>query len=195
MNKKIIALMMALVLILGAAIGGTLAWLTAKTDPVTNTFTTSDIEITLDETKPEGKTAQIIPGYTIDKDPLITVLADSEKCYLFVKVAEGNWPAITEEDGKTRKIDYKVLDAWTKLTGVEGVTDVYYRVVEKSDDGQGFKVLVDDKVTVSPTLTKEEMAAITTSPTLTFTAYASQFNSSNNVEFSAAEAWANVPKA
>ncbi len=195
MNKKIIALMMALVLILGAAIGGTLAWLTAKTEDVVNTFTTSDIEIKLDETKPTNKTAQIIPGYTIEKDPLITVKADSEKCYLFVKVAEGNWPAITEEDGETRKIDYKVLEDWKKLDGVEGVTDVYYQVVEKSSANQEFKVLVDDKVTVSPTLTKEEMAAITTSPTLTFTAYASQLMKNNTEKFTAAEAWANVPKA
>ncbi len=67
--KKTIALLVAVSMIVGCAIGGTLAWLTHSTGPVTNTFTTSDIEVTLEETT--GDTYKMIPGYTITKDPKV----------------------------------------------------------------------------------------------------------------------------
>ena len=73
---------MAVVLLLGCVTGGTLACLTSTTGAVTNTFTVGDINITLDETTSDYK---MIPGYTIAKDPKVTVAANSEKCYLFVK--------------------------------------------------------------------------------------------------------------
>ena len=41
---------MAVVLLIGCVAGGTLAWLTSTPDAVTNTFTNSDITITLEET-------------------------------------------------------------------------------------------------------------------------------------------------
>lgn len=62
MKKRTLALLVALVLVVGCIIGGTLAWLTAKTDAVVNTFTTSDIDVTLTETEEEYK---MVPGYTI----------------------------------------------------------------------------------------------------------------------------------
>ena len=75
MKKRTMALLAAVLLVVGVAIGGTLAWLTAQSDTVVNTFTTSDIEIELKEDI--GKTSnyqfKMIPGYTIDKDPKVTV--------------------------------------------------------------------------------------------------------------------------
>ena len=47
MNKKIIATVGACALCVGLGVAGTLAWLTDTTDEVKNTFTTSDIDITL----------------------------------------------------------------------------------------------------------------------------------------------------
>lgn len=78
------ALVAAMLLIVGVVIGSTLAWLTAKTDSVVNTFTPSNIDITLAETP--DVVYKMVPGSTIDKDPVATVLKGSEKCYLFVKV-------------------------------------------------------------------------------------------------------------
>ena len=46
MNKKIIATVGACALCLGLGVAGTLAWLTDKTESVTNTFTTSNVDIT-----------------------------------------------------------------------------------------------------------------------------------------------------
>ena len=84
MNKKIIATVGACALCVGLGVAGTLAWLTDKTESVTNTFTTSNINITLTETT--GSNYQMIPGFTITKDPKVTVSAGSEDCYLFVKL-------------------------------------------------------------------------------------------------------------
>ena len=50
MRKKTLALVLALTLIVVGVVSGTLAWLTAKSDTVVNTFTTSDIKVELKET-------------------------------------------------------------------------------------------------------------------------------------------------
>ena len=193
MKKKTFVLLLALVLIAGAAVGGTLAWLTATTGEVKNTFTTSNIEITLVETKGgDDREFKMIPGCTIEKDPKVTVIAGSEKCYLFVKIAESD----NFDDFMTYEmaVNSDETAIWTELTGVNGVNGVYYRVVDASNEDQVFAVLKDDKVTVSGEVTKAMMNELTTAtyPTLTFTAYASQFSKSNTESFTAAEAWKNV---
>ena len=180
MKKKSLALVLALAMIVVCVVGGTLAWLIATTPEVKNTFTTSDVDITLTETTTNYK---MIPGYTIDKDPKVTVLAGSEKCYLFVKVAES--------DNFDTFMTYDMAAGWTALTGVNGV---YYRVVDASTADQEFGVLKDNQVTVRGDVTKTMLNALTadTQPTLTFTAYACQYNSSNGTSFTAADAWAKV---
>ena len=92
-SSKAFAAVLALVLVLGCALGGTVAWLVAKSDPVVNTFTYGDININLEETT--GSSYKIIPGVDIAKDPKVTVKANSEACWLFVKVEEtGTFVAI-----------------------------------------------------------------------------------------------------
>lgn len=164
-SRAFIALL-ALVLVIGCVAGGTVAWLVAKTEPVVNTFTYGDINITLAETT--GENYKIIPGKDIPKDPKVTVTAGSEDCWLFVKVVEEHWPAATLEDG-TRMVSYAIADGWTK---VEGQTNVYYREVKATDTVREFPVLNGNIVTVSDQLTKGDILA--TPPTLTFTAYAVQ---------------------
>ena len=161
---KAFAAVLALALVLGCALGGTVAWLVANSDTVTNTFTYGDINIALTETKPVNREAKIIPGMDIEKDPKVTVKANSEACWLFVKVEETG----TFVDGK---VTYSIADGWTALTGQRGV---YYREVGAATADTGFSILKDDVVKVSDTLTKEDIKNIPTGPTLTFTAYAVQ---------------------
>ena len=161
-SSKAFAAVLALVLVLGCALGGTVAWLVAESGPVTNTFTYGDINIALTETT--GKDYTIIPGVDIAKDPKVTVEADSEACWLFVKVDEvGTFVA--------DKVTYSVANGWTALTGQPGV---YYREVDAVTADTDFYVLKDNVVKVSDRLTKEDIKDITTQPTLTFTAYAVQ---------------------
>lgn len=178
-STKTLVALLSLVLLLGCSLGGTLAWLADSTGPVTNTFTVGDIDITLVETTEDYK---IVPGVNIAKDPKVTVKANSEACWLFVKVEEAHWPEATESDG-TRKVSYAIADGWEEL---EGVTDVYYRQVGASGNAQEFNVLADNTVTVSENLTKAEVNSITTNPQLTFTAYAVQMEGVDTPE----AAWA-----
>ena len=188
-STKVCLSLLALVLVVGCAVGGTIAWLTATTDPVVNTFTYGKIKIELTETKPENKQATIIPGVNISKDPKVTVIGGSEACWLFVKVGEANWPTFIDEDG--RKVSYTIATGWEELPGESGV---YYREVDAVTADTDFYVLAGDTtypngvVTVSEELTKAEVNGITTQPTLTFTAYAVQKDGINT----AAEAWAKV---
>lgn len=161
-SSKAFAAVLALVLVLGCALGGTVAWLVAGSETVTNTFTYGDINITLTETT--GSNYKIIPGVDIAKDPKVTVEADSEACWLFVKVEKAG----TFVDGK---VTYSIADGWTPLTGHDGV---YYREVGAVSADTSFDVLKDNVVNVSDELTKEDIKTITTNPTLTFKAYAVQ---------------------
>ena len=186
MKKKGLALVLALTLLVISAVAGTLAWLTAKSDTVVNTFTTSGIDVELTETNGEYK---MIPGCSIHKDPKATVLSGSEECYLFVKLVKS-----TNFDNY---LTYTMADGWTQLTQDKDGNDVtglvYYRKVLTADIGTEYSVLKGDHVTVKGSVTKEMMtAAQTTTPTLTITAYASQLYKSAGVEFTAADAWANV---
>lgn len=193
LSGKLVVAMLAVTLLIGCAIGGTVAWLTAKTDPVVNTFTYGDINITLAETT--GSSYKIIPGVDIAKDPKVTVNPNSEACYLFVKITEENWPTFTETDGTTQKVSYGIPTDWKPLADQAGV---YYREVDATtaNAGVSYYILKGDTtypngvVTVSENLTKNEVNGITTQPKLTFTAYAVQKDSFDT----AAAAWAEASK-
>lgn len=187
-SSKLFVMMLALVLVFGCAVGGTIAWLTAETGPVVNTFTYGDINIELTETKPTDRQAKIIPGVDIKKDPKVTVKDGSEACWLFVKVAENNWPEFEETDGTTKKVSYAMADGWVALDGVAGV---YYREVDAVTADISYGILKGDIVTVSENLTKTEVSSIAagTHPTLTFTAYAVQKDGIGT----AVDAWAKIP--
>lgn len=164
-GMKTFVAMLALVLVIGCAVGGTVAWLVSKTAPVVNTFTYGDINITLTETT--GNAYKIIPGVNIDKDPKVTVKKDSEACWLFVKV---------EEEGTfvANKVTYSIADGWTKGDGTNIPANVYYRSVDAVEADTDFAVLKDNKIYVSEELSKSDIQSITTQPKLTFTAYAVQ---------------------
>ncbi|MBQ9099437.1 MAG: hypothetical protein IJY50_08440 [Clostridia bacterium] len=173
--KKTLITILATVLVCCCIVGGTLAWLTDKTETVTNTFTVGDVNIKLTETINETETDvsdaaatanfKMIPGNEIPKDPKVTVLKGSEACWVFVK--------IVETDTKNL-IDWEIAEGWTLVESSNG-TSVYYRaendLSDSANDGTSYSVLKGDKVTVSSTnLVKGE----TEKPTLVITAYAVQ---------------------
>ncbi len=184
-STKVFLSLLALVLVVGCAVGGTIAWLTATTEPVVNTFTYGKIKIELTETT--GTEYKIIPGVNISKDPKVTVKADSEACWLFVKVAE-------KGTFVTDKVTYSIANGWMPLDATNH-PGVYYREVDAVTADTNFNVLTGDAtypngvVTVSENLTKAEVNSVAaTQPTLTFTAYAVQKDGINT----AADAWDKV---
>lgn len=163
-GSKSVALLLALVLLLGCGIGGTIAWLMDTGDTITNTFTASNVTITLSETKPANNTAKMVPGAEIEKDPTVTVEEGSEDCYVFVKVQKaGNVDTY---------LTYDVATGWTEVE--RGTNFVVYGRTAKA--GDEFSVLDGNKVTVNTTVDKAAMDAIATNgtPQLIFDAYAIQ---------------------
>ena len=120
----------------------------------------------------------MVPGNTIAKDPTVTVKANSEACWLFVKV--------TGSTNLKDFITYAIAEGWTELEA-----GVYYREVPASTADQTFSVLAGNAVTVKSNVTKTKLeTAKTDAPTLTFKAYAIQKD-----HFTTADAaWAEVSK-
>lgn len=186
---KAMVMILAVMLIVGISVGGTLAWLSDSTTEVKNTFTTSDIDIELNETTGgENKEFKMVPGYTIKKDPTVKVIKGSEKCYLFVKVEKS--------ENFDTFMTYEMADGWIQLMDKNEakVVNVFYRVVDAAEADASFSVLKNNQVSVEETVTKEQMNALTTTtyPTLTVTAYASQYMKNASENFEAYEAWDNV---
>ena len=218
-SGKFMVSLLAVALLAGGAISGTLAWLTDETAPVTNTFTVGDIDIELTETwntdtdddgtddKWEGK---MVPACTLHKDPKVTVAAGSEDCYLFIEITEAGGDVLVGEKKYAFSdfIAYQIDRAWNLLSGVDGV---YYRTVQSRATEQEFPVLAagmyraesdveytwtQDHVLTKPEVTKEMLNEIkqdpNKQPTLTFTAYAVQMVKSDTENFTPEEAWEQV---
>ena len=185
---KIVAIVACAAILVAGSVAGTFAWLAMKTESITNTFTAGDIEITLEETKGtqgnsvNNRSFKMVPGQTIEKDPTVTVEANSEACWLFVKIEES-----TNFDDY---LTYAMAAGWTELNGVSGV---YYREVDESNSKQEFEVIKDNLLTANKDATKAMYDTLGKEsgdpvPTLTVTAYAIQ-----KVGFAtAAAAWEEV---
>lgn len=164
-HVKPLVLLLTLALVVGCAVGGTLAWLTAQTEEVENTFTVGNIDIDLTETTTDYK---MIPGNDIAKDPKVTVEAGSEDSWVYVKVVKSS--------NFDSYLTYEIADGWTLLEK-NGNTAVYYREY-KGTAVANYDVLKDNEVHVKDSVTKQMMDQIekneVANPTLTFTAYAIQ---------------------
>lgn len=191
-STKIVTILLALALLVCCGIGGTVAWLMDSTEAVTNTFTIGDINLTLVESpynaannsygnpvqstreNPLTNSYPLIPGNSYKKDPKVTVLANSEDCYLFVRMEKignpDNYLDFTFND-----------DGWYTYNGEEGV---YYREVSKSASDQSwdllkkidgdFTIKVSDKIVKAGTASGDYIDMPANNPEIKFTAYAVQ---------------------
>lgn len=188
-NKKFIAIlsvfvMLALTMVVGCAVDGTVAWLVSESKSSVSTFTLGDINIKLTG-ESESQPLKIIPGVEITRSLKVTVEPNSEACWLFVKVEGTNWSHFPDANG-TAKVSYSVdvQNGWIALNGHPGV---YYREVSAENARTGVEYDVNGVVAVSKELTKAEVNSIAagTQPQLSFTAYAVQRYSFED----AAKAW------
>lgn len=186
--KKITALVLSVVLLVTATVAATVAYLTDKTEAITNTFTVGEVDITLTETfnakSSENATendvwkAQLIPGKQYAKDPKVTVVAAETNVdiYLFVKFEEKNKPS----EYLTYTSTLTTANGWEL---VEDETNVYWRVVPNSTEDQSWYLLAGDAqtagmengfVTVKSDVTENDMPEANAAPELVYTAYAIQ---------------------
>ena len=193
MKKKLMTVL-ALVLVIAMSVAGTVAFLTDTTDPISNTFTVGKVDITLTETfntdtdgdqENDAWQAQLIPGTTYTKDPVVTVTADSEDCWLFVKFEEKN--------GAATYLNYTsnltAANGWTQGDGTNIPANVWYRAVNKADSTKSFHLLDGDTVKIDSTAVTNGTMNDAANAQLVYTAYACQ---SANMTVNAA--WAEVSK-
>ncbi len=179
-NKKFIAIlsvfvMLALTMVVGCAVDGTVAWLVSESESSVSTFTLGDINIKLTKAEAESQPLKIIPGVDIRRSLKVTVEPNSEACWLFVKVEGTNWSHFPDANG-TAKVSYSVAGGTNDWKALDNYPGVYYREVSAENAKTGVEYDVNCNVTVSQMLTKAEVNSIAagTQPQLSFTAYAVQ---------------------
>ncbi len=183
--KKILVLALAALLLVAVSVAGTVAYLTASTTPVENTFTPAGIKITLDETKDlnaENKWVMpVIPGTSKDKDPIVAVEKDTTTdIWLFVKFDE-----TVDEKTVVYTSNLKTDKGWTKIDGI--TENVWYRSVRATDITAGttctscrkdgilhYHLLDDDAVSINKDATVDATTNQIAGGTMTWTAYAIQ---------------------
>ena len=98
-GKKLLIVLLAIAALAAVAAGsslGTIAYMTSASK-VSNLFTVGNVKVTLDESVVDGdgkivttgertdrNSYHLMPGKSYDKDPRITVAADTETCYIFL---------------------------------------------------------------------------------------------------------------
>ncbi len=198
--KKILALLLCAVLLVGATIAGTVAYLTDE-EAVVNTFTVGNVVITLDEfdfdkdankddnvTVGEGDAAvvrdqanryKLLPGQEYTKDPIIHVDDNSEDCYLFVTVVN---QIAAIEDADNTVASQMAAKGWK---AVEGVNNTYVYVGTEAGATAplavtaGSDITVFEKIVIGESVDNDTLAAYApdadgNSKTVTVTAYAVQ---------------------
>ena len=201
--RNIIALLLCAILLIGASVAGTVAYLTSQSK-VVNTFTVGKVIITLDETDTDGddntddnvtdtedntrdkaNAYNLIPGQTYVKDPVIHVDSTSESCWVFVKVINGigayEADTTTGENAYTKIADQIKNNDWEPLDDVD---NVYYMEYTKNQDDKDLEVFQEFKLADNA----ESVAGwsnINSNTTITVTGYAVQKAGLNTV----LEAW------
>lgn len=189
---KLLAMVLAIVVVLCGSIGGTYAWMMAKTNPVVNTFVFGNINLTLTETDVDGdgnpnkNTYNLMPGKIITKDPKVTVTKESEDCWLFVK--------LEQSDNFGTYMEYEIAEGWTALG--ENEPGVYYMewptAESNPEEDSIYSVLKDDAVKVKDTVTEAMILELNDTkayPQLTITAYAVQRDADVEEINEATKAW------
>lgn len=150
MSKKLIAAVLAVIVIACVAVSGTFAYLFFKGETISNTFTIGDVDVTFTETTGDSSTHEhgILPGKDTAKNPTVTVGKGSEDSYVFVELQE-----VCTASGKkfSDYLTYTVGTDFTELTGA-GLTGhkvyYYFYTADKNND-KVLSVLKDNKVTAT----------------------------------------------
>lgn len=159
-KKRTFITAISAVLLVALTIAGTLAYLTATTDQVKNTFTVGKVvlaneynhgldEATVDEygvaasgeNRVLANAYKLIPGHTYTKDPTIHVAAGSEPASVFVRVENG----LVAIEADTKIAAQMTTNNWTL---VSGYTDLwkYNAVVDARTSKQDLIVFENFKI-------------------------------------------------
>lgn len=201
-NKKLVVAVVALSIALVCAIGGTLAFIAAKSNSVINTFTYGKIALTLTETEGTENNGvrefveNIVPGAEVKKDPTVSVLANSENCYVYAKVVNN-----VVLDGETVVTCNINTSHWTLVKEVKNtdgsVVSLYQYtgndddIVKKASEDTVLPALFET-VTFADSIESKDLTALDAiTDDIVITAYAHQADyTSDEIADTAAIQWA-----
>ena len=179
MNKKTLAIfVVSMVLVCALSIMGTIAYLTGKSETVTNTFISGNVTISLDEAEmnaegtalvvpaartSEGNSYKMIPGTKYTKDPTITIEDGSENCYIGAIITVANADLLPDDFAVALDtFGIELEQGWsvvktTEVKDGETVTAWQFAVVYDELCEVADEVVIFDAITI-PDFTNEELA-------------------------------------
>lgn len=203
------SLTLCAVLLVAASMLGTMAYLTDN-KTVTNTFTVGSVAIKLDEAKAntdgslvenadrvEGNSYKLLPGHTYNKDPMVTVLKDSEASYIKMTVTFSEANALdaifAPTGGANLTSIFNGYDSanWIYKGNTKDETkntrtyEFWYKQAVGAPTADVALDALFDSITVPGAITNEQLATIE-GMTITVNAYAIQADGFANAE----AAWA-----
>lgn len=197
MKSKALLLVACAVLLVLGTVFTTVAFLSSTTDVVKNTFTVGNVVITLDEKDVDASTPDmdrdikneyhLVPGKEYDKDPTIHVQANSENCYLFIKVKND----ITSIEDAGATIEAQILaNDWQVLSTEADGSVIYYLADEIESKNEVQDIYIFKTFKVGDDVSNATLTALAENePTITVVAYAIQSTGFESAE----EAWTAAP--
>lgn len=178
-TSKALLLSLCAVLLVTASVLGTMAYLTSL-DQVVNTFTVGNVAITLDEKDVDNSTPgendrdkanayKLMPGHNYEKDPIVHVDANSEDCYLFVKVVN----EIANIEAEKTVAQQMTEKGWVAVDAANGI---YVYTTDKTNPAvvtKGSNITVFENFTIAGNVDNTTLATYA-DKTITVNAYAIQ---------------------
>lgn len=178
-TSKALLLSLCAVLLVTASVLGTMAYLTSQ-DQVVNTFTVGNVAITLDEKDVDNSTPgendrdkanayKLMPGHNYEKDPIVHVDANSEDCYLFVKVVN----EIANIEAEKTVAQQMTEKGWVAVDAANGI---YVYTTDKTNPAvvtKGSNITVFENFTIAGNVDNSTLATYA-DKTITVNAYAIQ---------------------
>lgn len=201
-KKTLLIAVAAIALAVITAASVTVAWLTAESNQVTNTFTYGEIALELWEnpldsngnfdTSVKNNTGltfeKIVPGDVVKKNPTVTVKEGSEKCFVYVLVTN---KLISDAEKPTAPVATLSINENWKEVYTTGNSVLYRYTTDPQNPGD---YLVFDTVTFNTALTLDDVVAMKDNTNnIVIKAYAHQSDNTNMATAdTAAIAWANT---
>lgn len=178
-TSKALLLSLCAVLLVTASVLGTMAYLTSQ-NQVVNTFTVGNVAITLDEKDVDNSTPgendrdkanayKLMPGHNYEKDPIVHVDANSEDCYLFVKVVN----EIANIEAEKTVAQQMTEKGWVAVDAANGI---YVYTTDKTNPAvvtKGSNITVFENFTIAGNVDNTTLATYA-DKTITVNAYAIQ---------------------
>lgn len=166
MKKKVVAAIMSVALVAAVGIGGTLAYLSAQSEVVNNTFTVGTgyttydghTGIYIDETDIDNSTPnaerdtenvyeEMVPGKTYKKDPRVHLVGGSIASYVFVKV--DGLSELAEKNIHVQYASSRNEDGTFNMT--TGVNPNFYHLIQADGtDGDGIYLCIAENYVKDP---------------------------------------------